>query len=93
VEIRPADRFLVMIANLFGLARDGKTNRKGMPSLLQLVLFGKEFEDVVIFTKPPRWVFQLTYGILAPLARMRGYRGSYPKYLEEGDKRNGNYET
>jgi quercetin dioxygenase-like cupin family protein len=82
VEVMPGDRFLEMIANLFGLAQDGKTNNKGMPNLLQLVLFGKEFEDVIVFTKPPRWVFGLMYTLLGTTARLLGYRGSYPKYLE-----------
>jgi quercetin dioxygenase-like cupin family protein len=82
VEVMPGDRFLEMIANLFGLAQDGKTNKKGMPHLLQLVVFGKAFEDVIVFTKPPRWVFNLMYFLLVPLARLLGYRGSYMKYLE-----------
>jgi quercetin dioxygenase-like cupin family protein len=81
VEVMPSDRFLEMISNLFGLAQDGKTNKQGMPNLLQLVLFGKEFEDVMIFTKPPRWVFGLMYTLLGPIARLLGYQGSYPKYL------------
>jgi hypothetical protein len=71
-----------MASNLFGLARDSKTNKKGMPNLLQLVVFGKEFEDVAILSKPPRWVFGLMYTLLSPLARMLGYQGSYQKYLE-----------
>lgn len=82
VEVRPGDRFLEMIHNLFGLARDGKTDPRGMPKPLQLVMFAKEFEDVVIFTKPPRWVFKLMYSVLGPLARILGYRGSYPRYLD-----------
>jgi quercetin dioxygenase-like cupin family protein len=82
VEAMPGDRFLEMIANLFGLAQDGKTNEKGMPNLLQLIVFGKEFEDVLVFTKPPRWVFNLMYILLSPLALLLGYRGSYKKYLE-----------
>ncbi|CAN5699335.1 hypothetical protein BH10CHL1_BH10CHL1_49030 [soil metagenome] len=81
VEVRPGDRFLEMIATLFGLAQDGKTNTKGMPNLLQLVLLGKEFEDVLVFTKPPRWLFAFMYWLLGPLARRLGYRGSYPAYL------------
>ncbi len=32
VEIRPGARFEEMGLNLFGLARDGRTNRKGMPN-------------------------------------------------------------
>jgi quercetin dioxygenase-like cupin family protein len=82
VEVMPGDRFLEMISNLFGLAQDGKTNKKGMPNLLQLVLFGKAFEDVIVFTKPPRWVFNLMYMLVAPFALLLGYRGSYSKYLE-----------
>ena len=79
VEVRPGDRFLAMIANLFGLAQDGKTNAKGLPNPLQLVLFGKEFEDVLVFTQPPRWLFNLLYWLLGPIARLLGYRGSYPQ--------------
>ena len=82
VEISPGVRFEEMISNLFGLARDGKTNAKGMPNLLQLALIAREFDDVVQFTTPPRWVQRLLFGLLAPIARARGYRGSYPKYLE-----------
>jgi uncharacterized RmlC-like cupin family protein len=50
VEIRPAARFGVMILNAFGLAQDGKVNRRGMPNLLQLALLAREFSDVVQFT-------------------------------------------
>lgn len=82
VEIQPAARFEEMIANLFGLAQDGKTNAKGMPNLLQVAVFAKEFEDVLYFTKPPRIVQRILFGMLVPVARLLGYRGSYPKYLK-----------
>ena len=81
VEIRPAARFEEMVVNLFGLAQDGKTNAKGMPSFLQLVALAKEFEDVIYFTHPPHIVQRLLFGVLAPVARLLGYRGSDPKYL------------
>ncbi len=84
VEISPGARFEEMVVNLFGLARDGKTNAKGMPNLLQVAIFVKEFEDVLYFTKPPRAVQKVLFGILAPIARLLGYRGSYPEYLERG---------
>lgn len=83
VEISPAARFEEAIRNSFGLARDGKTNSKGMPGLLQLVLFAREFEDVLHFTKPPRIVQKLLFGVLAPVAKLAGYRGSYPEYVNE----------
>lgn len=81
VEVRPAARFEAMIRNLFGLAQDGKVNRKGMPNLLQLAVFAREFDDVMRLTRPPRWVQRVLFGLLAPLARMLGYQGSYPEYM------------
>ena len=83
VEVRPAARFEEAISNTFGLARDGKTNAKGMPNLLQVSLFAREFEDVLYFTKPPRLVQKVLFALLAPVARLLGYRGSYPEYLNQ----------
>ena len=81
VEVSPAKRFEEMITNLFGLARDGKTNPKGMPNLLQAALFASEFEDVLYFTSPPRAVQKVLFSVLAPIAWALGYRGTYPTYL------------
>ncbi len=66
--------------NMFGLANDGKTNTKGMPNPLQLAILGKEFQDVVIFTSPPPAVQKVMFTVLAPVARLLGYRGSYEEY-------------
>jgi len=84
VEIRPAARFEAMVRNAFGLAEDGKVNRRGMPNLLQLAVFAREFADVVQFTRPHRMVQKILFGLLTPLARMSGYRGCYPEYLTRG---------
>jgi len=81
VEISPGARFEEAIANAFGLAQDGKTNSKGLPNLLQLALFAREFEDVMYLTRPPRIVRKVLFGTLTPVARLLGYRGSYPEYL------------
>jgi quercetin dioxygenase-like cupin family protein len=84
VEIRPGARFEEMALNLFGLAQDGKTNSRGMPNLLQAAIFIREYSDVLYFTRPPLWVQRLLFGALARIARVLGYRGSYPEYLERG---------
>jgi mannose-6-phosphate isomerase-like protein (cupin superfamily) len=81
VVIEPGARFEAMILNLFGLAQDGRTDARGMPRLLQLVLLAQEFDDVIRFVRPPRLVQRLLFPLLAPLARWRGYRGSYASYL------------
>jgi hypothetical protein len=84
VEVRPADRFEAFIANAFGLAQDGKVNPRGVPNLLQLAVIAREFDDVIRFTRPPRLVQRALFGLLAPLAWLLGYRGSYSEYLTRG---------
>ncbi|HEX2504372.1 MAG TPA: cupin domain-containing protein [Miltoncostaeaceae bacterium] len=79
VEITPGERFAHMIETLFGLARLGHTNAKGLPDPLQLALFAQEFSDVIEFRSPPRAVQRALFGALAPIARRRGYRGTYPQ--------------
>jgi quercetin dioxygenase-like cupin family protein len=79
VEVTPGERFAHMIETLFGLARLGHTNSKGMPHPLQLALFAQEFSDVLVFRRPPPAVQQAIFGALAPVARRRGYRGTYPQ--------------
>jgi hypothetical protein len=39
---------------------------------------------VLYFTKPPRVLQKILFGILAPVARLLGYEGSYPEYLRRG---------
>jgi mannose-6-phosphate isomerase-like protein (cupin superfamily) len=80
VEMTPGERFLLMIETFFGLARAGQTDAKGMPHLLQLALSSREFSDVIIFRSPPFTVQRALFGILAPIARWRGYRATYPEF-------------
>ena len=79
VEITPGERFAHMAETLFGLARLGYTNAKGMPNPLQLALFAQEFSDVVVFRAPPPALQRAIFGALAPIARWRGYRATYPQ--------------
>ena len=78
VEITPGERFVHLIETLFGLAREGHVNKRGMPHPLQLALFATEFSDVMVLRKPPPAVQRVLFSILAPLARRRGYRATYP---------------
>jgi hypothetical protein len=56
VELTPGDpHFVTMIATLFGAANAGHTNDKGQPGLLQSVLIGEEFWDVIRFMARPFW--------------------------------------
>lgn len=79
VEVTPGERFVHMIETFFGLARLGYTDGKGMPYPLQLALSAREFGDVIVFRSPPLTVQRVLFGALAPIARWRGYRATYPQ--------------
>ncbi len=79
VEVTPGERFGHMIETLFGLARLGYTDAKGMPKLLQLALIAREFSDVIVFRSPPLLVQHALFGVLALVAHWRGYRATYPQ--------------
>src|SRR5215204_521587 len=78
VEVTPGERFVHLIETTFGLARDGHVNAKGMPHPLQLALTSLEFSDIIVFRKPPPCVQRVVFAALAPIARRRGYRATYP---------------
>jgi mannose-6-phosphate isomerase-like protein (cupin superfamily) len=89
VEVAPApgsghidaDRFEMMIGMLFGLANDGKVDKKGRPTPLQASLILREFADIVVFTSPPPAVQRMLFGVLAPIATALGYKALEPRYL------------
>lgn len=93
VDIQPAARFEAFIRNGFGLACEAKTNAKGMPNLLQLSLMALEFDDVIRFARPPRFLQHLIFFVLAPIAHLLGYKGSYDKYLVAGPHSVGSLES
>ena len=78
VEITPGERVALMIETMFGLAREGHVNARGMPNPLQLALTAHEFSDVIVLRKPPPAVQRLVFGAPTPIATLRGYRATYP---------------
>jgi quercetin dioxygenase-like cupin family protein len=81
VEVDPGDRFVEMVGTMFGLARDGKADKKGLPHPLQLAVTAQGYGDVMVIASPPPWMQRLIFGVLAPIGRLRGHRPSYPQYL------------
>jgi quercetin dioxygenase-like cupin family protein len=81
IELIPPDpRFELAIATGFGLANAGRTDAKGLPSLLQLALMGSEFSDVLRRRHPPVFVQAVAFGVLGFIARRRGLKAIYPEY-------------
>ncbi len=71
---RPALNTREFFETLFALARDGKLDDNGMPSLLQITVMLPEFSDVIRVTSPPWPVQRAAAFVLGPVARLRGYR-------------------
>ncbi len=77
--MRPALRTRQFFETFFRLARDGKLDEKGMPSILQLAVMIPAFADEIRLTRPP-WAVQRAFATaLGPLARLLGYRADAPQ--------------
>jgi mannose-6-phosphate isomerase-like protein (cupin superfamily) len=80
--VTPALRFERLIATMFGLAADGKTNRKGMPNPLRLAVVARAHFDDVRLPFPPAGLQRLGLALGAPVGRLLGYG---PTYLPAGE--------
>jgi quercetin dioxygenase-like cupin family protein len=84
VEFSPALKMESGFETAWGLARDGKATRAGVPkNPLQLVVLASEHKDEVYLPRPPIAVQKALFAILdllAPVGRLLGYRASYPEY-------------
>ena len=76
-EVRPALEFESLIETMFGLAADGKTNRKGMPSPLRLAVIADHHFDVVRLPLVPHVLQKAALVPGALLGRALGFRPTY----------------
>jgi quercetin dioxygenase-like cupin family protein len=72
VTVTPPGRFAAMIGAVWGLAVVGRTNRKGMPGLLDAALLAEAFGDEIVFERPPRAVQRALAVTVGPIARRLG---------------------
>jgi mannose-6-phosphate isomerase-like protein (cupin superfamily) len=76
-EVRPALSFETFLETMYGLAADGKTNRKGLPNPLRLAVIMREHFDLVRLAFPPAWVQKTGLVLGAPFGRLLGYPPTY----------------
>ncbi len=76
-EVSPALQFESLIETMFGLARDGKTNRKGMPNPVRMASIARAHRDVIRLPGVPAWLQDLGTLSAMPLARLAGYGAAY----------------
>lgn len=81
VEVDPGARFVEMVGTIFGLARDGKVDKKGVPRPLQLAVTASAYRDTMVIASPPPAVQRVVFAVLAPIGRALGRRPFYEGYL------------
>ncbi len=72
VAFQPALQTEVFFETMFALARAGKTDRQGKPSILQFAAGASAYGMYV--TRPPISLQKVLFVVLGPLARVLGYR-------------------
>lgn len=86
VEFRPALNMESGFETAWGLAKDGKTTKAGIPkNPLQLAVLASEHKDEVYFTRPPipvQKTLLAILGLLAPVGQLLGYRARYQQYSD-----------
>ena len=78
LEVQPAGTFEPSIETLFGLARDGKTNKKGMPNPLQVAVLARGADGYAVGI--PRPIQKLLLSVLGSVGTVLGYKARYSKY-------------
>jgi quercetin dioxygenase-like cupin family protein len=76
-EVRPALSFETFLQTMFGLASEGKTNKKGMPNPFRLAVIMDQHFDLVRLPFPPAWVQWTGLTLASPLGLLFGYEPTY----------------
>src|SRR5919199_4599532 len=81
VEMRPARHFEEALRAAFGLARDGRMSRKGVPTnIWELALIFELSESFL--PGLPLFLQKRIFGLLATIARWKGYDPRFSKYTQ-----------
>lgn len=73
-QTRPAMKTAAFFETLWGLARDGETDERGAPNLLQMAVIAREFADEFRLASPPWPAQRALFAVLAPVGRLAGYQ-------------------
>jgi mannose-6-phosphate isomerase-like protein (cupin superfamily) len=86
-EIRPALQFEELVATIFALAADGKTNRSGTPTMLRLAVIAQTYFDTARLPTPSPAVQRLGVALAAPLGRLLRHQPVYQQATPSGRRR------
>jgi quercetin dioxygenase-like cupin family protein len=78
VEFRPALQTEDLFSTLFALARAGKTNKMGLPDLLQIAVLNRKYQYEIYLAKPSIPVQKLLFRSIAWIGLLLGYQADFP---------------
>jgi quercetin dioxygenase-like cupin family protein len=76
-QVRPALEFEALIETMFGLARDGKTNRRGLPNPLRMAVIARAHRADVRAPYVPVALQRAGLAVGSALGRAVGYTATY----------------
>jgi quercetin dioxygenase-like cupin family protein len=80
VQFRPALDTETFFETFFGLARDGKVGKNGLPNPLQMMVLARAYRREMALPRRQQAILGPIAMLIAPLARAMGYRGRYDEY-------------
>jgi quercetin dioxygenase-like cupin family protein len=80
VQFRPALDTETFFETFFGLARDGKVGKNGLPNPLQMMVLARAYHREMALPPPAQQILGTVAYLLAPIGRALGYRGRYDRY-------------
>lgn len=78
-ELRPGLRVDEHVETMYTLAQAGRTDEKGIPSLLQFAVINDEFRGLVYSAELPVALQQAVNRVLAPIGRLAGFEPTYSR--------------
>ncbi len=78
VEFRPALQTEDLYSTLFALASAGKTNRMGVPNLLQIAVMNRKYQYEIYLAKPSIAVQKIFFRSIAWIGLLLGYKADFP---------------
>jgi quercetin dioxygenase-like cupin family protein len=76
-ELSPGLEWAILFESIFAMARDGLTKADGTPPVLAMAAGLHQFKDHFYLDKPPVAVQKAMFALLAPIAKLAGYRKAY----------------
>jgi quercetin dioxygenase-like cupin family protein len=86
VQFRPALDTETFFETFFGLARDGKVGRNGLPNPLHMMVLARAYHREMQLPRRAQRILGPIAMLLAPVGRAAGYRGRYERYSGPASK-------